>query len=149
MTDETQQPSVLSMRQEDLDELLTRAAERGAERCLAHLGLENGHAARDIRELRDLLEAWRDARHTAWQTVIKVATTGMRPTSSGIRPNLMMSAGSTSPNTSDRLRDSLLLTVAPKPMPEASVRFSITFSSPANAPPQMNKMLVVSICKKS
>ena len=77
MTDETQQPSVLSMRQEDLDELLTRAAELGAERCLAHLGLENGHAARDIRELRDLLDAWRDARHTAWQTVIKVATTGI------------------------------------------------------------------------
>jgi hypothetical protein len=77
MTDETQQSSVLSMRQEDLDELLTRAAERGAERCLAHLGLENGHAARDIRELRDLLDAWRDARHMAWQTVIKVATTGI------------------------------------------------------------------------
>lgn len=77
MTDENQQPSVLSMRQEDIDELLTRAAERGAERCLAHLGLENGHAARDIRELRDLLDAWRDARHTAWQTVIKVATTGI------------------------------------------------------------------------
>ena len=77
MIDENQQPSVLSMRQEDIDELLTRAAERGAERCLAHLGLENGHAARDIRELRDLLDAWRDARHTAWQTVIKVATTGI------------------------------------------------------------------------
>jgi hypothetical protein len=77
MTNETQEPSVLSMRQEDIDELLTRAAERGAERCLAHLGLENGHAARDIRELRDLLDAWRDARHTAWQTVIKVVTTGI------------------------------------------------------------------------
>jgi hypothetical protein len=39
LTDETQHPLILSMRQEDLDELLTRAAERGAERCLAHLGL--------------------------------------------------------------------------------------------------------------
>ncbi len=68
---------VLSLRAEDLDDLLTRAAERGAERCLAHLGLENGHAARDIRELRDLLEAWREARHTAWQTTIKVITTGL------------------------------------------------------------------------
>ena len=68
---------VLSLRAEDLDDWLTRAAERGAERCLAHLGLENGHAARDIRELRDLLEAWREARHTAWQTIIKVATTGL------------------------------------------------------------------------
>jgi hypothetical protein len=57
--------------------MLNSAAERGAERVLAHLGLENGHAARDIRELRDLLDAWRDARRTAWQTVIKVATTGI------------------------------------------------------------------------
>ena len=30
-----------------------------------------------IRELRDLLEAWRDARRTAWQTTIKVVTTGV------------------------------------------------------------------------
>lgn len=71
------QPTVITLREEDLDELVTRAAERGAERCLAHLGLENGHAARDIRELRDLLEAWRDARRTAWHTVVKLATTGI------------------------------------------------------------------------
>lgn len=45
--------------------------------CLAHLRLENGSAAKDIRELRDLLEAWRDARRTAWQTTIKVVTTGI------------------------------------------------------------------------
>ena len=69
--------NLVLMRREDFDDLLDGAAERGAERVLAHLGLENGHAARDIRELRDLLEAWRDARRTAWQTVIKVATTGI------------------------------------------------------------------------
>ena len=46
-------------------------------------------------------------------------------------------------------RDVLLLTAAPKPMPEDSVRLSITFSSPENAPPQINKILVVSTCKKS
>ena len=28
---------LISIRPEDLDDLLTRAAERGAERCLAHL----------------------------------------------------------------------------------------------------------------
>jgi hypothetical protein len=28
-------------------------------------------------ELRDLLEAWRDARRTAWQTAVKVITTGI------------------------------------------------------------------------
>ena len=69
--------NIVLVRREDFDELLDRAAERGAERVLTHLGQENGHAARDIRELRDLLEAWRDARRTAWQTTVKVITTGI------------------------------------------------------------------------
>ncbi len=69
--------NLVLMRREDFDDLLDGAAERGAERVLAHLGLENGHAARDIRELRNLLEAWRDARRTAWQTTVKVITTGI------------------------------------------------------------------------
>lgn len=83
MTEETEVPpieSTLLLRHEDFDELLNIAAQRRAERCLAHLGLENlenGHAAKDIRELRDLLEAWRDARRTAWQTTVKVITTGI------------------------------------------------------------------------
>jgi hypothetical protein len=46
---EQQQPALvenmLLLRREDFDELLDRAAERGAERALTHLGLENGHAA--------------------------------------------------------------------------------------------------------
>lgn len=41
------------------------------------MGLENGHAARDVRELRDLLDAWRAARRTVWHTVLKVITTGL------------------------------------------------------------------------
>ncbi|HOA94767.1 MAG TPA: DUF6127 family protein [Quisquiliibacterium sp.] len=65
--------NMLLLRREDFDDLLDRAAER----ALAHLGLESSHAARDIYELRDLLEAWRDARKTAWQTTIKVTTTGI------------------------------------------------------------------------
>lgn len=77
---EPEQPTLvenmLLMRKEDFDDLLDRAAERGAERALSHLGLESIHAARDIHELRDLLEAWRDARRTAWHTV-KVITTGI------------------------------------------------------------------------
>ena len=68
--------NMLLMRK-DFDDLLDRAAERGAERALSHLGLESSTAARDIHELRNLLEAWRDARRTAWQTVIKVITTGI------------------------------------------------------------------------
>jgi Family of unknown function (DUF6127) len=80
MTEEstsTQNADILNLRPEDLNELLTRAAEQGAERALACLGLENGHAAADIRDLRGLIEAWREARQTAWQTTIKVLTTGV------------------------------------------------------------------------
>lgn len=69
--------NMLLLRRQDFDELLQRAAELGAGRVLAHLGLENGHAARDISELRALLDAWRDARRTAWQTLVKVLTTGL------------------------------------------------------------------------
>ena len=61
------------LRKKDFDELLDRVAER----VLAHLGLENSRVARDIGELRSLLEAWRDARRTAWQTAVKVVTTGI------------------------------------------------------------------------
>lgn len=67
----------LLLRKEDFDELLDRAAERGAARCLAQLGLENGHAARDVRDLRDLLAAWRDTRRAVWETVYKTLTTAL------------------------------------------------------------------------
>ena len=79
MTEETQPTTfvenMLLLRREDFDDLLDRAAERGAERVLSHLGLEGATAAKDIRELRDLIEAWRDARRTAWRTAIKLVTT--------------------------------------------------------------------------
>ena len=72
MATDNDYPEILNLRPDDLDELLTRAAGKGAERALAALGLENGHAAKDIRDLRGLIEAWRQARQTAWQTLIKL-----------------------------------------------------------------------------
>ena len=77
MTTDNDYPEMLNLRPDDLDELLTRAAEQGVERALAALGLENGHAAKDIRDLRGLIEAWRQARQTAWLTLIKLLTTGI------------------------------------------------------------------------
>ena len=67
----------VSMPEEEFEDLLGHVAERGARAALATVGLENGHAARDIGELRGLLEAWRDARRTAWLTTVKVITTGI------------------------------------------------------------------------
>ena len=71
---DNQQPALDA---QTLNELLTQAAQRGAERALVQLGLENGSAARDIRDLRSLIDAWREARRTAWQTTIKVVTTAV------------------------------------------------------------------------
>ncbi len=65
------------IRLEDYEILLERAAQRGAEHCLTQLGLEQSHAANDIRELRNLLHAWRDVRRTARQTLVRVATAGL------------------------------------------------------------------------
>jgi Family of unknown function (DUF6127) len=77
MTTDYDNSKILNLRLEDLNELLVCAAEKGAERALSALGLENGHAAKDIRDLRGLIEAWRQARQTAWQTFIKLLTTGV------------------------------------------------------------------------
>ena len=46
-------------------------------KLLADVGLVDEHAANDIRGLRDLLGALRIAKRTAWQTVVRLITTGL------------------------------------------------------------------------
>ena len=41
------------------------------------LGLSDEKAAQDIRDLRSLLDAWRNARRTIWQTFFKTITTAV------------------------------------------------------------------------
>ena len=65
------------MPEEEFEELLALAAERGAKRALADVGLVDEHAADDIRNLRSLLGAIRMAKRTAWQTVVRLITTGL------------------------------------------------------------------------
>ena len=59
----------------ELEVLLDRAAEGGARRALAAIGLEDLRAAADVRDLRELLAAWRQAKRAAWQTAIRFVTT--------------------------------------------------------------------------
>lgn len=61
----------------DFEDMLERAAERGALNALHEVGLDGEDAARDIRALRNLLDAWREARMTAWRTVVNAVTTGL------------------------------------------------------------------------
>ena len=45
--------------------LIEEASEIGAERALGALGLRDASARRDMDELRELLQAWRDAKKSA------------------------------------------------------------------------------------
>ena len=54
-----------------LEVLLERAAKRGAQEALAQAGLHDDDAGHDIRDLRQLLDSWRDLKGTATRTVLK------------------------------------------------------------------------------
>lgn len=75
MEREPDRDPVISVPRPEFEDLLHAAAARGARQALAELGLENGHASRDIRELRDLLAAWRAVKSTALHTVVRILTT--------------------------------------------------------------------------
>jgi hypothetical protein len=53
--------------------LIEEASELGAERALGALGLRDEKARRDMDELRELLQAWRDAKKSAWTAVVSWA----------------------------------------------------------------------------
>ncbi len=61
--------------------LVEEAAELGASRALARLGLEDAVAAQDLREVRALLDAWRDAKRSITHSLIgwlfRLAVIGM------------------------------------------------------------------------
>lgn len=61
----------------EFEELLARAAARGAKRALADVGLDGTEAALDIRDLRSLLASIRFVRRTAVQTTVHIVTTGI------------------------------------------------------------------------
>jgi len=50
--------------------LIEEASDLGAERALERLGLADRRAEGDVRELRELLSAWRDAKKAARGAVI-------------------------------------------------------------------------------
>lgn len=62
--------SDLKISAEELESMLDRSAKR----ALASIGLTDENAASDIRELRGLLEAWRDTRKSIWSTVTRITT---------------------------------------------------------------------------
>ena len=69
--------SDIKLSPEELEEMLDNAARRGAKEALRSIGLLDDDAAKDIIEMRSLLEAWRDTRRSIWSTVVKLATVGV------------------------------------------------------------------------
>ena len=67
----------VTMPQADFEQMLERAAERGARHALHGVGLDGEDAAHDIRELRNLLDAFNEAKKTAGLTIIKMVVTGL------------------------------------------------------------------------
>lgn len=61
----------------ELELLLTKAAESGAKKALRDIGLHDEDAADDVRELRGLLETWKDTRKTAWKTFVSWSVKGL------------------------------------------------------------------------
>ena len=65
------------MPEHEFEAILARAAEEGAKRALADVGLEGDEAALDIRDLRSMLGLLRLVRRTAVQTVVRAVTTAI------------------------------------------------------------------------
>jgi hypothetical protein len=57
--------------------LLERAVEEGVKRGLERVGLHDEDAVHDMREVRNLLDAWRSAKSAVWATIVKAATVAM------------------------------------------------------------------------
>ena len=66
--------SDIKLSTEELEDMLDRAAKRGAKLVLRELGLQDESAAVDIREIRSLLDTWRQTRLSIWNTFVKITT---------------------------------------------------------------------------
>jgi len=64
----------INLTPDELESMLDRAAKRGAKQALSSIGLHDETAAKDINEMRDLLDVWRDTRRGIWSTFVKVTT---------------------------------------------------------------------------
>jgi hypothetical protein len=72
-----EQDDHICLKPDELEAMLCRAADKGARKALSDVGLDGEYAADDIKELRSLLSALRLAKRTAWQTFIRITTSGI------------------------------------------------------------------------
>ena len=65
----------LERRSEDqIEAIIHRAAKAAAKEALRDIGLQDDNAIHDVKELRDLLDSWREIRKSVAHTAIKIIT---------------------------------------------------------------------------
>lgn len=67
----------MELDEQKLQTLLKEAAREGAQQALREVGLHDDEAGKDIADLRDLIDGWRDVRKTMLATFVKWITLGI------------------------------------------------------------------------
>jgi len=57
--------------------IVEEASQLGAQRMVRQLGLDDATAHEDLSELRELLQAWRDAKASAWRAAVEWVVRGV------------------------------------------------------------------------
>jgi len=65
---------MVDLTSEQLEEMLDRAAKKGAAQALLDIGLQDQDAASDLRDMRSLLDAWRLTKKSIWSTTVRMVT---------------------------------------------------------------------------
>ena len=73
----TRIPDHITLPKPEFEQLLETAAEKGARKALADVGLDGETAAADVRDLRSLIDAIKIVRNTALQTAVHVVVTAV------------------------------------------------------------------------
>lgn len=63
-----------AMSPEVIEQMIARAAQQGAKAALESIGLHDENAGQDMKELRNLLDAWRSTKKTVWSQIVKAMT---------------------------------------------------------------------------
>ena len=59
---------------DDIEAIIQRAAKAAAKEALKDVGLSDDNAIHDMKELRDLLDSWREVRRSVAHTIVKIIT---------------------------------------------------------------------------
>ncbi len=65
------------MTEQEIEILIDRAAKEGAKQALKDIGLTDQEAYSDVKELRSLLQTWRETKRTVGQTIARMLTTAL------------------------------------------------------------------------